>query len=154
MQDWSEVASAVKAYGYVKALQSIQYPASTNNQWKNGEFVSQTSIFHKRISNHVYGASIEIEEDRYRKARFKDTPYRAEYYVYVAYIDGLPDVGSVIVSGQKKYFASKEDALRYVEGRMKFLERRYFSSLDPVIPLEDRKYYLLHGCELPGYNYQ
>lgn len=153
-QDWAEMASAAKAYGYAKELQSIQYPASTNNQWQDGKLALQTGIFHKRISNHVYGADIEIEEDHYRKVRYKDSPYRVEYYVYVAYIHGLPDAGSVIVSGPKKYFASKEDALRYVEGRMKFLEKRYFPSLDPVIPLEDRRYYLLHGCELPGYNYQ
>jgi len=153
IDSWARVAAACRFWRYVEDIQSIQYPDSTGNQWRPIE-LQPNDVEGMEISNHAYSAMCRVYNDRWRGDRFKDFPYAVKYRVSVANINGLKSAGKILKDVEKEHFSTVVEAKKYAAGRVAMLNKRYFSALDPVIPLEDRYLFLVHDVEIPGYNYQ
>lgn len=150
---WMDHAGRLRLLNYIEDILSVQYPSCTGNQWEDLP-LDPDDIMAKCISNHAYSACIRISEDKWREARFKDFPYDVSYQVRVMKIPGVNASGVTVKNITRSHFPTKKDAMQYAEGRIAYLNKRYFSSLDPLIPASDRKYFLVHNMEIPIYHYE
>ena len=59
----------------------------------------------------------------------------------------------IISCMERKVFNTKEEAEKYIKGRMVALEKEFFSCMKPPIPKKYRDNFLVKGDEIPGLEY-
>lgn len=144
---WAEAAGKRKILQEALDAKSVSYPKCSENQWVDAE---QSSFrLDKSISNHAFSACIKLDAS---------TDYRNDngpvWYVTYWVATNFNGNASIFKMVDRKRFTNEASARKYIDGRIEYLEKKYFYSLDPVIPLENRNAFLVHGLEVPGYTYE
>lgn len=146
---WADAAGKRRVLQDAWEAQSVTYPECSDNQWVDGK--RDEFKLDKHISNHTFYAHIRLQEVTNSSYRGKNAPVWYVSYWVATRFNGREKIFKSV--GYKR-FTDEESAQKYIAGRIEFLEKKYFYSLDPVIPLENRSDFLVHGLEAPGYTYE
>ena len=124
-----------------RAIEYLKVPeiSHTSNKWEKGEYGKYT------ISNRVYKMIYDIyERSSWRSDKVK---YDVRWNIYT----NRPDYQSAYkVAGQERTCASREEAEKYIQGRIKAYSH-LFTEISPPIPKDLEKSFMVHGHLLPGY---
>lgn len=140
-REWEKQAAVTRQFE--RAIEYLKVPEAehTSNKWIKGKDEFDFS----RISNKVYTMSYRIYE---RSSWRTDTKkYDVIWFIYT---NSPRNNYNVKVAGQEKTYTSKEDAEKYVQGRIKAYSH-LFTEISPPIPKEYEKPFRLYGQLLPGY---
>lgn len=140
-RQWEKQAAVTRRID--RAIEYLKVPETehTSNKWVKGK----SEFDFSRISNKVYTMSYRIYE---RSSWRTDTKkYEVKWYIYT---NSPRNNYNVKVAGQEKTYTSKEDAEKYVQGRIKAYSR-LFTEISPPIPKEYEKCFKVYGHLLPGY---
>lgn len=156
INSWQSIAEKIKilqlAKKYKEVCKSVEKTATTHNNWVEEE-KGLHWVYITRISNKTYGMSIRVYEcTEWDIALNKQLPYSYEVS-YNLYTNTNPIVGKniLIKSLPRKKFETKEEALKYVEGRKKFFKKKYFKEEYQPIIKEFKRYFTVNGKLLEGY---
>lgn len=136
---WESVAAETDIYD--RAIQYLEVPEveHTSNKWIQIDKNEHT------ISNKVYKMLYSIYE---RTSWRNDTK---KYNVYWRIYTNRPDFLTAFqVAGQERVFKTREEAEKYIQGRIKAYSH-LFTEISPPIPKEYEKSFMVHGNLLPGY---
>ena len=126
---------------YERAIEYLTVPevSHTSNKWEKGEYGKYT------ISNRVYKMTYDIyERSSWRSDKVK---YDVRWNIYT----NRPDYQSAYkVAGQERTCASRGEAEKYIQGRIKAYSH-LFTEISPPIPKNLEKSFMVHGNLLPGY---
>lgn len=124
-----------------RAIEYLKVPevSHTSNKWEKDEYGKFT------ISNRVYKMIYDIyERSSWRSDKVK---YDVRWNIYT----NRPDYQSAYrVAGQERTCASREEAEKYIQGRIKAYSH-LFTEISPPIPKNLEKSFMVHGNLLPGY---
>ena len=136
---WEALAAVTGRYE--RAIEYLKVPevSHTSNKWEKGEYDKFT------ISNRVYKMTYDIyERSSWRSDKVK---YDVRWNIYT----NRPDYQSAYkVAGQERTCASREEAEKYIQGRIKAYSH-LFTEISPPIPKGLEKSFMVHGNLLPGY---
>ena len=136
---WEAVAAVTGRYE--RAIEYLKVPeiSHTSNKWEKGEYGKYT------ISNRVYKMTYDIyERSSWRSDKVK---YDVRWNIYT----NRPNYQSTYkVAGQERTCASREEAEKYIQGRIKAYSH-LFTEISPPIPKNLEKSFMVHGNLLPGY---
>ena len=144
MSKWS-------VYDFAKRIWSVRLPAETTEcKWVDDEIPKADQTFCQHISNLVFKASVRMEEI---------VPWGEQQKRWlVSYVlspnCSFPNRQRSICGITDKKFRDAEHARSYLDRRKAWLEKHFFRELNPVIPVEYEKYFLLSGAKLPIYSYE
>lgn len=124
-----------------RAIEYLKVPevSHTSNKWEKDEYGKYT------ISNRVYKMTYDIyERSSWRSDKVK---YDVRWNIYT----NRPNYQSTYkVAGQERTCASREEAEKYIQGRIKAYSH-LFTEISPPIPKDLEKSFMVHGNLLPGY---
>lgn len=140
-QNWEKQAAITRRFD--RAIEYLRVPevSHTSNKWEKakGEFD------YNRISNKVYKMSYRIYE------RFSYRTNAKKYQVrWDIYTNRPQSQDSYKVAGQERICLTREEAEKYIQGRIKAYSH-LFTEISPPIPKEYEKSFMVHGHLLPGY---
>lgn len=138
---WEKQAVVTRQFD--RAIEYIKMPQATHssNKWIDDDYGYQS----KSISNMVYKMTYSLYE---RSSWRSDTK---KYDVKWSIITNRPDNQTRIhIAGQERTCNSKEEAEKYIQGRIKAYSH-LFTEISPPIPKEYKNYFSLYGQLLPGY---
>ena len=139
LKDWEALAADTNKYE--KALDYINVPevSHTSNKWIKDEYGKST------ISNKVYKMTYDIyERSSWRNNTIK---YDVRWHIYTN--RQYPQT-PYKVAGQERVCATREEAEKYIQGRIKAYSH-LFTEISPPIPKDLEKSFMVHGHLLPGY---
>lgn len=113
----------------------------SSNKWVK----AKDEFDYNRISNRVYKMSYRIyERSSYRTGAKK---YDVMWDIYTNW----PQLQtSYKIAGQKRVCSTREEAEKYIQGRIKAYSH-LFTEISPPIPKKYEKFFKVHGQLLPGY---
>ena len=144
MSKWS-------VYDFARRILNVRLPAETTKcKWVDDETPKKDQTFCQHISNLVFKADLRMEEIVPRGEQQK------RWLVSYALSPNcsFPNSQRSICGITDKKFRDAEHARSYLARRKAWLEKRFFRELNPVIPMEYEKYFLLSGAKLPIYSYE
>ena len=139
LKEWEALAAVTgryeRAIGYLK----VPEVSHTSNKWEKDGSDRFT------ISNKVYKMTYDIYE---RSSWRNDTvKYDVRWNIYT----NRPDYTNAYkVAGQERVCATREEAEKYIQGRIKAYSH-LFTEISPPIPKDLEKSFMVHGNLLPGY---
>ncbi len=139
LKEWEALAAITGRYE--RAIEYLKVPevSHTSNKWIKDEYGKST------ISNKVYKMTYDIyERSSWRNNTVK---YDARWHIYT----NRPYTQiSYKVAGQERACATREEAEKYIQGRIKAYSH-LFTEISPPIPKDLEKSFMVHGYLLPGY---
>ena len=139
LKEWEALAAITGRYE--RAIEYLKVPevSHTSNQWIKDEYGKST------ISNKVYKMTYNIcERSSWRNNTVK---YDVRWHIYT----NRPDYTNAYkVAGQERACATREEAEKYIQGRIKAYSH-LFTEISPPIPKDLEKSFMVHGHLLPGY---
>ena len=139
LKEWEALAAITGRYE--RAIEYLKVPevSHTSNKWIKDEYGKST------ISNKVYKMTYNIcERSSWRNNTVK---YDVRWNIYT----NRPDyINSYNVAGQERVCATREEAEKYIQGRIKAYSH-LFTEISPPIPKDLEKSFMVHGHLLPGY---
>ena len=113
----------------------------SSNKWVK----AKDEFDYNRISNRVYKMSYRIYE---RSSWRTDTKkYEVRWDIYT---NRPQSQNSYKVAGQERVCSTREEAEKYIQGRIKAYSH-LFTEISPPIPKELEKSFMVYGQLLPGY---
>ncbi|MGN0178941.1 MAG: hypothetical protein ACI4DY_05790 [Monoglobaceae bacterium] len=140
-KEWEKCAAATALYN--RAVEYLKIPEvnHTFNKWEKGKSEYDYTV----ISNRVYKMSYRVREGY--SWRGKPAKWEVRWDLYT----NSPRTNyNVRIAGQEKSYANKEDAEKYMQGRIKAYSH-LFTEISPAIPDEHKAPFSLYGQLLPGY---
>ena len=139
LKDWEALAANTRKYEKALNYKNAPEVSHTSNKWEkdgNDRFT---------ISNKVYKMTYDIyERSSWRNNTVK---YDARWHIYT----NRPYTQiSYKVAGQERVCAAREEAEKYIQGRIKAYSH-LFTEISPPIPKDLEKSFMVHGHLLPGY---
>lgn len=138
-QNWEKQAAVTRQYD--RAIEYLKVPevSHTSNKWEKDRYDKFT------ISNRVYKMTYDIyERSSYRTDAKK-------YDVRWSICTNRPQSqNSYRVAGQERVCSTREEAEKYIQGRIKAYSH-LFTEISPPIPKEYEKSFMVYGQLLPGY---
>lgn len=138
-QNWEKQAAVTRQYD--RAIEYLKVPevSHTLNQWEKDLYDKFT------ISNRVYKMTYDIYERSSWRSDAK------KYDVRWNICTNRPQSqSSYKVAGQERTCNSREEAEKYIQGRIKAYSH-LFTEISPPIPKEYEKSFMVYGQLLPGY---
>ena len=132
---------AIEVRKIERAMEYLRIPEAkhTANKWAEEEY------HRKSISNAVYKMSVYMNE--YSSYRSEGKRWDLKWYIYT---NSPHDNYNIKVAGQDKSFPNKDEAEKYMQGRIKAYSH-LFTEISPPIPEEYLRPFIVHGHLLPGY---
>ena len=139
LKDWEALAANTRKYENALDYKSVPEVSHTSNKWEKDDNDRFT------ISNKVYKMTYDIyERSSWRNNTIK---YDVRWNIYT----NRPDyINSYNVAGQERVCATREEAAKYIQGRIKAYSH-LLSEISPPIPKDLEKSFMVHGHLLPGY---
>ena len=139
LKDWEALAANTRKYENALDYKSVPEVSHTSNKWEKDSSDRFT------ISNKVYKMTYDIyERSSWRNNTVK---YDARWHIYT----NRPYTQiSYKVAGQERACATREEAEKYIQGRIKAYSH-LFTEISPPIPKDLEKAFMVHGHLLPGY---
>ena len=139
LKDWEALAANTRKYEKALDYKSVPEVSHTSNKWEKDGSDRFT------ISNKVYKMTYNIYE---RSSWRNDTvKYDVRWNIYT----NRPDYTNAYkVAGQERVCAAREEAEKYIQGRIKAYSH-LFTEISPPIPKDLEKSFMVHGHLLPGY---
>ena len=140
-QGWEKQAAVTRRLD--RAIEYLNVPETehTSNKWIKGK----DEYDYSNISNRVYKMSYRIYERSSWRTDAKK--YDVRWFIYT---NSPKEHSNVQVAGQEKVCNSKEEAEKYMQGRIKAYSH-LFTEISPPIPKEYEKPFKVYGQLLPGY---
>lgn len=138
-QNWEKQAAVTRQYD--RAIEYLKVPevSHTSNKWEKDRYDKFT------ISNRVYKMTYDIyERSSYRTDAKK---YDVRWNICT---NRPQSQSSYKVAGQERVCATREEAEKYIQGRIK-AHSHLFTEISPPIPKEYEKSFMVYGQLLPGY---
>lgn len=138
-QRWEKQAAVTR--GIDRAIEYLKVPeiSHTSNKWEKDLHDNYT------ISNRVYTMSYRIYE---RSSWRTDTKkYDVTWYIFT---HSPKENYNIRVAGQERTCNSREEAEKYMQGRIKAYSH-LFTEISPPIPKEYEQPFRVYGQLLPGY---
>ena len=138
-RDWEKQAAVTRRFD--RAIEYLNVPEvpHTSNQWEKDRYDKFTR------SNKVYKMTYDIYE---RSSWRTDTKkYDVRWSIYT---NRPQSQNSYKVAGQERVCNTREEAEKYIQGRIKAYSH-LFTELSPPIPKEYEKSFMVYGQLLPGY---
>lgn len=138
-QNWEKQAAVTRQYD--RAIEYLKVPevSHTSNKWEKDQYDKFT------ISNRVYKMTYDIYERSSWRTDAK------KYDVRWNICTNRPQSqSSYKVAGQERVCATREEAEKYIQGRIKAYSH-LFTEISPPIPKEYEKSFMVYGQLLPGY---
>lgn len=140
-QNWEKQAAVTRQYD--RAIEYLKVPEveHSSNKWVK----AKDEFDYNRISNRVYKMSYRIyERSSYRTDAKK---YDVRWDIYT---NRPQSQSSYRVAGQERVCSTREEAEKYIQGRIKAYSH-LFAEISPPIPKELEKSFMVYGQLLPGY---
>ena len=140
-QDWEKQAAVTRRFD--RAIEYLKVPevSHTSNKWVK----AKDEFGYNRISNKVYKMSYRIyERSSYRTDAKK---YDVRWDIYT---NRSQSQNSYKVAGQERVCNTREEAEKYIQGRIKAYSH-LFTEISPPIPEEYKHAFMVYGQLLPGY---
>lgn len=140
-QNWEKQAAVTRQYG--RAIEYLKVPEveHSSNKWVK----AKDEFDYNHISNRVYKMSYRIyERSSYRTDAKK---YDVRWDIYT---NRPQSQSSYRVAGQERVCSTREEAEKYIQGRIKAYSH-LFTEISPPIPKELEKSFMVYGQLLPGY---
>lgn len=140
-QDWEKQAAVTRRFD--RAIEYLKVPevSHTSNKWVK----AKDEFDYNRISNKVYKMSYRIyERSSYRTDAKK---YDVRWSIYT---NRPQSQNSYKVAGQERICNTREEAEKYIQGRIKAYSH-LFTEISPPIPEEYKHAFMVYGQLLPGY---
>ena len=139
LKDWEALAANTRKYENALDYKSVPEVSHTSNKWEKDGSDRFT------ISNKVYKMTYDIyERSSWRNNTIK---YDVRWHIYTN--RQYPQI-SYKVAGQERACATREEAEKYIQGRIKAYSH-LFTEISPPIPKDLEKSFMVHGHLLPGY---
>ena len=140
-REWEKQAAVTRRLD--RAIEYLNLPETehTSNKWVKGKDEYEYS----KISNRVYTMSYRIYERSSWRTDAKK--YDVNWFIYT---NSPKSNHNIQVAGQEKVYKSKEEAEKYIQGRIKAYSH-LFSEISPSIPKEYERPFKMYGHLLPGY---
>ena len=138
-QNWEKQAAVTRRYD--RAIEYLKVPevSHTSNKWEKDRYDKFT------ISNRVYKMTYDIYERSSWRTDAKK--YDVRWNIYT---NRPPSQSSYKVAGQERVCSTREEAEKYIQGRIKAYSH-LFTEISPPIPKEYEKSFMVYGQLLPGY---
>lgn len=140
-QNWEKQAAVTRQYD--RAIEYLKVPEveHSSNKWVK----AKDEFDYNHISNRVYKMSYRIyERSSYRTDAKK---YDVRWDIYT---NRPQSQSSYRVAGQERVCSTREEAEKYIQGRIKAYSH-LFTEISPPIPKELEKSFMVYGQLLPGY---
>ena len=139
LKDWEALAADTNKYEKALDYKSVPEVSHTSNKWEKDGSDRFT------ISNKVYKMTYDIyERSSWRNNTVK---YDVRWHIYTN--RQYPQT-PYKVAGQERVCATREEAEKYIQGRIKAYSH-LFTEISPPIPKDLEKSFMVHGYLLPGY---
>lgn len=140
-QGWEKQAAVTRRID--RAIEYLNVPETehTSNKWVNGK----DEYDYSNISNMVYTMSYRIYERSSWRTDAKK--YDVRWFIYT---NSPRDNYNLNVAGQERVCSTREEAEKYIQGRIKAYSH-LFTEISPPIPKEYEKPFKVYGQLLPGY---
>lgn len=139
LKDWEALAANTRKYEKALDYKNVPEVSHTSNKWIKDEYGKST------ISNKVYKMTYNIcERSSWRNNTVK---YDVRWHIYT---NRPYPQNSYKVAGQERACATREEAEKYIQGRIKAYSH-LFTEISPPIPKDLEKSFMVHGHLLPGY---
>ncbi len=141
VKEWEKNAAVTGRFD--RAIEYLKVPQvkHTSNKLTKGK----SEYDYNEISNRVYKMSYRIYERS--NWRTKDKKYNVTWYIFT---NSPRSNYNVKVAGQEKTYKNKEEAEKYIQGRIKAYSH-LFTEISPTIPKEYEQPFKVYGHLLPGY---
>lgn len=138
-QDWEKQAAVTRRFDMAIEYLKVPEVSHTSNKWEKDRYDKYT------ISNRVYKMTYDIyERSSYRTDTKK---YDVRWHIYT---NRPLSQDSYKVAGQERVCNTREEAEKYIQGRIKAYSH-LFTEISPPIPKEYEKSFMVYGQLLPGY---
>ena len=139
LKDWEFLAAITNKYERVLEYLKVPEVSHTSNKWVKDEYCKST------ISNKVYRMTYDIYERT--SWRTNSVKYDVRWNIYT----NRPNyVKAYHVAGQERSCATREEAEKYIQGRIKAYSH-LFKEISPPIPKEYEQSFMVYDHLLPGY---
>jgi len=140
-RDWEKKAAITRQFD--RAIEYLKIPEvkHTSNKWVKGK--DEFDFTH--ISNKVYKMSYRIYERSSWRTRVNK--YDVTWNIFT---NNPRSNYNIKIAGQERTCNSKEEAEKYIQGRIKAYSH-LFTEISPPIPKEYAKPFKVYGQTLPGY---
>ena len=128
-----------------KTIVTAKPPENSHCVWETSKGERGATV--ETCSNEIYTATITINDLPYG---FK--PW--EVTVVVKTNASLSGVRDILVKTTNKRFDYEDEAIKFYESRKKFVTKKFFSELRPIIPQAHEKPFTVGGVHIPGYRYE
>ena len=140
-QGWEKQAALTQRFNRAIEYMKVPEVEHSSNKWVK----AKDEFDYNRISNRVYKMSYRIyERSSYRTDAKK---YDVRWDIYT---NRPQSQSSYKVAGQERVCSTREEAEKYIQGRIKAYSH-LFTEISPPIPKEYEKSFMVHGQLLPGY---
>lgn len=140
-QRWEKQAAVTRRLDRAIAYLEVPEVEHSSNKWVK----AKDEFDYNRISNRVYKMSYRIyERSSYRTDAKK---YDVRWDIYT---NRPQSQSSYRVAGQERVCSTREEAEKYIQGRIKAYSH-LFTEISPPIPKELEKSFMVYGQLLPGY---
>lgn len=154
LKAWAEAAGELTLLRMAKDVRmAAMKPASIRTVWTDIPSNSPREYSRKTISNNCFAATVLLTGERKYDGNIRDYVWANIWHARWELVPNYRNSCGVIQSIERR-FTDLEEAKKYLQGRMNYLSKKYFYDADPVIPLGMREYFLVHGLEIPGMNYE
>lgn len=140
-QNWEKQAAVTRRYDMAIEYLKVPEVSHTSNKWEK----AKDEFDYNRISNRVYKMSYRIYERSSWRTDAKKYDVRWDIYT-----NRPQSQGSYRVAGQERVCSTREEAEKYIQGRIKAYSH-LFTEISPPIPKELEKSFMVYGQLLPGY---
>lgn len=154
---WAEAAgefALIRIAKYVR--KAAERPAVLRTEWTDVPVVSSCEYLRKTIANYCFASTVSLVGDRvYDRNTGKyawANIWRTSWNLVTNY--NQPGGKHDVIKFVERRFTDLDEAKNYLQGRMDYLSKKYFYTMNPVISLDMRKYFLVHGYEIPGMEYE
>ena len=139
LKEWEALAALTGRYE--RAIEYLKVPevSHTSNKWIKDEYGKST------ISNKVYKMTYNICE----RSSWRNNTTRCDVRWHIFTNRQYPQT-PYKVAGQERVCANREEAEKYIQGRIKAYSH-LFTEISPPIPKDLEKSFMVHGHLLPGY---
>lgn len=140
-KDWEKQAAVTRRFD--RAIEYLRVPevSHTSNKWVQ----AKDKFGYNHISNRVYKMSYNIYERSSYRADAKKYDVRWDIYT-----NRPQSQDSYKVAGQERVCSTREEAEKYIQGRIKAYSH-LFTEISPPIPKEYEKSFMVYEQLLPGY---
>lgn len=138
-KDWEKQAAVTRRFN--RAIEYLKVPevSHTSNKWEKDRYDKFT------ISNRVYKMTYDIYERSSWRTHAKKYDVR-----WSIYTNSPKDNYNLNVAGQERVCSTREEAEKYIQGRIKAYSH-LFAEISPPIPKEYENAFRVYGQLLPGY---